>query len=443
MKPSTHFRGAILASALAALAFAQSSLTTIQDTLFKADGTRFTGTLYIQWNTFDTANPGTIVQQSRNVPVVNGNLQVQLVPNSTAPVPANVYTVHYQSDGRQQFTETWTVPPSAKALTVAQVRTGTVSGSGNSGGGSTDNTGNTAPILESTVIGLVADLAVRPVKGPGFGTSSVAIINESGQVETAVGSPGDCVFVDGTAGPCGSQGAIFFDAETPGGLVDGTNVTFTLANPPSGSSLSLYRNGLYMKAGVDYTLTNSSFTFLGASPPEPGDTLIASYRLDPSTGNIGQIQGSGGGAPNSVVAQVICSNTGRSTSAMISTLLGSCDLNAAAMQPGDRIEIKFNFVHTGTLSGFDFEVDWGTTQLFLRHGNPQDAGIAGHADAGIGTEGAQIGIQTWGTVLNLLPTLVSSPIQQGITIRLKGLISSISSDALRLASYSVLRYPGF
>src|SRR6266700_3101247 len=100
-KQPTPLAGTIIAAALCGLAFAQSGLTTIQDTLFKADGTRFSGTLTIEWSTFDSTGIGTIVKQSKSVPVVNGNLQVQLVPNAAAAAPGNVYTVHYQSDGSQ------------------------------------------------------------------------------------------------------------------------------------------------------------------------------------------------------------------------------------------------------------------------------------------------------------------------------------------------------
>ena len=118
-------RKMLLLAALCGLAWSQTGLTTIQDTLYRADGTRYSGTLTITWSTFDATNIGTIVQQSRTVQVVNGNLLVQLVPNATAAPPANVYTVNYQSDGYQQFTETWTVPVSTQPLTVSEVRTGT------------------------------------------------------------------------------------------------------------------------------------------------------------------------------------------------------------------------------------------------------------------------------------------------------------------------------
>jgi hypothetical protein len=124
----------LLLAAYCGLAWGQTGFTTIQDRLFKADGTLFNGSLTIQWSTFDVNNIGTIVQQSTTVAVVNGNLQVQLAPNNTAPPPANIYTVLYESDGREQFSETWTVPVSTVALKVAVVRIGTqavtVSGTG-------------------------------------------------------------------------------------------------------------------------------------------------------------------------------------------------------------------------------------------------------------------------------------------------------------------------
>jgi hypothetical protein len=73
----------------------------------------------------------------------------------------------------------------------------------------------------------------------------------------------------------------FVDGETPGGTPNGTLVTFTLANPPggSGSALHLYRNGLRQKAGVDYTISGSTITFLPVSVPQVGDSLLADYRF--------------------------------------------------------------------------------------------------------------------------------------------------------------------
>jgi len=68
----------------AAPAFAQPALTTIQDVLYKADGTRFNGTLTISWSSFQSADNADIVMQTLTVKVIDGNLRVQLVPSATA-----------------------------------------------------------------------------------------------------------------------------------------------------------------------------------------------------------------------------------------------------------------------------------------------------------------------------------------------------------------------
>jgi hypothetical protein len=278
--PKTLSAAAILLPVLCGILSGQSGLTTIQDTLFDADGGRYNGTLYIQWSTFDTENPGTVIQQSKSVQVVNGNLLVQLAPNSTAQPPANLYKVLYQSDGKQQYSETWSVPPSAIPMRVPQVRTG--GGIGSGGGGSA---GGLTGTPESSVTNLVSDLNARPIKGPGFGANAVAMINQNGQIETVVGNLGDCVFADGTTGPCtaGLTLPAFVNGEAPAGQLNGLNATFTLANSPADASLLLFRNGLLLKAGVDYTLTGSTIQFSGAAIPQPQDTLAAQYRIDSGT----------------------------------------------------------------------------------------------------------------------------------------------------------------
>jgi hypothetical protein len=416
--------------ALCGIAYAQTGLTTIQDTLFKADGTRFNGTLTIHWNTFDIANAGTIVQQSRSVQVVNGNLQVQLAPNAGVPAPANIYTVTYQSDGREQFTETWTVASSTQPLRVADVRTGMLTASTTAVANST--------ISESSVIGLVNDLGQRPVKGPGFGTGNVAFINQSGQIETVVGNVGDCVYADGTAGTCGSPAPLFSDAETPAGLVDGTNDTFTLLNPPSDLSLSLFRNGLYMKAGFDYNLTGSTIQFVPGAVPQPMDTLVANYRIDPNA-NLANLTASA--APVTKLAQVLCSSSGGTNAHQALTSLGSCDIPASALRPGDRLEIRFTMAHTGTASGFDFQLNWGTQTVLARHGGAQDSAIAAQAEAAVTNGGAQLTTQSWGTVLAFLPSIASVPAQNGVKVDLQAALSVEGADSVSLTNYTVLRYP--
>ena len=267
----------ILALGMSVTLWAVPPLTTIQDVLYKADGTPFSGTLFIEWKSFEAVDYSTIATHSLSVPVINGVLRLQLVPTTNA-TPQATYTVRYSSDGRIQFTEVWSVAPSATPLKLRDVR---VASSTQPGGGEPP----TPPgeIQLSDVVGLEEALALRPVKGASYAPSRVAYIGTSGALEAASGNVSDCVRVDGTSGSCGtggSSGPGFTDAETPAGLINGTNVTFTLADAPNpGASLELYRNGLLQRSGTDYTVSGNVITFATAATPQPGDLLQAYYRL--------------------------------------------------------------------------------------------------------------------------------------------------------------------
>ena len=252
-------------------ASAAPALTTIIDTLYKADGSRFEGVAQIEWRSFQTADGSEIPQQTLTVKVVSGSLRVALAPTANAVKPV-LYTVKFNSDGRTQFIEYWSVPASAVPLRLKDVRSQNQAGSITNGGAATIN----------DVTGLRAELDVRPSKGNGYAATRAAVINASGNLDGALGNAADCVRVDGTSGPCGGSGAdlVFVDAETPGGTVNGSNTAFTLSGTPSPSaSLHLYRNGILQRQGLGYTLSGSNITMLAGSIPSNGDVLQAWYRL--------------------------------------------------------------------------------------------------------------------------------------------------------------------
>src|SRR4051794_1355899 len=252
---------------LAVGAHARPPLTTVQDVLYKADGTRFSGVLTISWNSFQALDNSSVVMQSTTVKVVDGNLRVQLVPSTTA-TPAGAYSVTYNSDGRVQFQERWAVPSSGRPVRVRDVR---IAGSA----GGSEQGSATGPIYESDVVGLIADLGARPVKAPTFAVGRVAMVNSAGLLESVAGVPADCVRVDGTSGPCGSAATSFVDGDSPAGIVDGANASFTIsaaADPPA--SLAVYRNGLLQKLGSDYAFSGRTVQFVAAAVPQPGDTLL-------------------------------------------------------------------------------------------------------------------------------------------------------------------------
>jgi hypothetical protein len=413
---------------LASYALAVPPLTTIQDVLYKADGTRFNGTVTISWTSFQAMDNSTIATQSITVKIVDGNLHVQLVPTTTS-TPTTYYSAKYNSNGRVQFAETWSVPSSAQPLRVQDVRVATPSNSAADSGG-----GTSSPVQESDIVGLIADLGARPLKGPGFAAGRTAVVDALGALESASGNATDCMHVDGSSGPCGGLQPSFVDGDSPAGLVDGSNTSFTLsAVPDPASSLAVYRNGVLQKTGQDYTLTGGTIQFAAAAAPQPGDTLLAGYRLSGTDSGTPQLY------PGS---QVLCGGTGAATSAITLTSVGTCAIPPGLLLPGDRIEIRFDFAHQGTISGFTFEIHWGATTIVHRDAAAGDALAAGRANAAILAAGAQLDSQSWGTVLPFSATVASATdsYTSGLTIDFQGMLAQ-TGDTLTLASYTVVRLP--
>jgi len=132
----------------------------------------------------------------------------------------------------------------------------------------------------TSIPGLRQELDVRPPAGVGYVANRALMVNQSGAMEAVLGSPGDCVRVDGTSGPC-SSGTYpsFVDAEQLAGPFDGVKTTFVLrAQPTPPESLQLFRNGIVLKNGSDYTLAGNSVAFVNVATPQPNDTVQAYYR---------------------------------------------------------------------------------------------------------------------------------------------------------------------
>lgn len=70
----------------------------------------------------------------------------------------------------------------------------------------------------------------------------------------------------------------FVTGETPGGLVNGANTTYTLANTPAAGSQEVYLNGILLDSGAgnDYTISGLTITML--ITPQTNDKVRASYR---------------------------------------------------------------------------------------------------------------------------------------------------------------------
>ena len=252
-------------------------LSVVQDTLFKADGSRFDGFAEIEWNGFQASDGSEVPRQSLVVRITSGSLRVELVPTTNALKTA-YYTVKYTSNGKAQFTEYWAVPPSGLPLKLRDVRTASpIAG------------GIAAPISAvgiTDVLGLRSELDLRPARGVGYLSSRAAIINSNGSLDAVIGTLSDCVRVDGTSGPCGTGGGggtssiIYVDGENPSGAIDSSNLSFNLAAPPNPAmSLALFRNGVLLQQGNDFTLSGSTIIMTAGRPPTIGDRLQAWYRI--------------------------------------------------------------------------------------------------------------------------------------------------------------------
>ncbi len=428
-RPRRMARFAALTIMLCGCLYGAPPLTTIQDVLYKADGTRFNGTAFIEWKSFEAVDSSPIMTQSLTVQIINGNLKVQLVPTTNAAGSA-YYSVRYNSDGRVQFEEIWHVPPSTTVLRLRDVRVV------ESMGDETVPGALGTEVQMSDVVGLMAELASRPTKSPQFTSSRAVRINSLGEVESVSGDTANCVRVDGTSAPCSTSPA-FIDGEVPAGTVNGTNAAFTLSNAPDpAGSLTIFRNGILQKLTLDYTISGTAITFTSAATPQIGDTLLASYR-------VGGAAALGYLASLAQPAQVLCGGAGAQTSATVATALAACTIPAGTLQPGDRIEIRADYAHIGTGVGFSFEVKWGTTTLTSRAASASERVATAKGEAAIYTGGAVWSIQSWGSVLGWLAGAGSAAdaIDADLTVGFLGRMASQTTESVTLQGYTVTRYP--
>lgn len=422
----------VLTALITGALWAAPPLTTIRDTIYKADGSRFTGQVTIEWRSFEAADSSFIGRERLRFNVVDGFLSVRLVPTTNAASQA-YYLVRYNSGGNQQFQEAWAVRPSVEALRVRDVRVADPLL------GPTTTTGGGGSVPENIIIGdvdgLQAELDIRPRKGVTFSPGGVAVVSATGELETAIGNPADCVRVDGSSGPCGSGDGgsaifgTFVDGETPAGAANGSNAAFTLSqvpNPPA--SLLLYRNGMLQKRGLDFNLSGQVITFVPAALPQPGDILIASYRT----------AGSGG-----TLTQVICTGQGGTTSSATPVALGSCSIPAGLLRAGDRLEVFYDYAHTGATTAFSIDVRWGATALSARTLAAANTLLTGRGMAAVHTTGAQVSAQTWGAGLSLVneSSAAADDFNAGLTIDFRANMASATSDSVTLRNFTVVRYP--
>jgi hypothetical protein len=217
-------------------------------------------------------------------------------------------------------------------------------------------------------------------------------------------------------------------------LVDGANAAFTLSGVPSpAASLTMYRNGMLQKPVQDFTLAGNQIQFVPAAAPQPGDTLLASYRLAGGANDAPQLY------PH---PQVLCSGLGAATNSSTLASIGTCTIQPGLLTAGDRVEIRFDLDHSGTAGAFSFAVLWGATTVLTRNASAVDAQAAGRADAALTAAGAQLSHQSWGTSLAFAAGVGKSTddYTAGITVNFQAL-TALPAETVTLRNFTVVRFP--
>jgi hypothetical protein len=143
---------------------------------------------------------------------------------------------------------------------------------------------NDAIVVNADDIELVLADASLEIAAEGLkiatGTAGQVLVGDANGVPLATTLSGDVATVgaDGevTLASFIPRKADIVVREVPAGSVNGTNVTFTLANTPVDDSESIFLNGLLLNGGGDdYSISNDVITMVAA--PESGDRLLVTY----------------------------------------------------------------------------------------------------------------------------------------------------------------------
>lgn len=177
-------------------------------------------------------------------------VEISAAPGSTDVVVEGSVNLYFTA-ARAQAAVTTITGNAGTATKLATARTISLSGDA-SGSTSFDGSANVSIATTLANSGVVA------------GTYNSVTVNAKGIVTAA-------------SNVAAMSAANFVTRETPTGAVNGTNVTFTLANAPVVGTEHVYINGLLMEpgAGNDYTISGSTITTLFTL--QTGDKIRVSY----------------------------------------------------------------------------------------------------------------------------------------------------------------------
>jgi hypothetical protein len=107
--------------------YAQIATTTIEDTVYNADGSVATGTLLVSWPSFSTAANGTVTAGSVTATIgADGFVSLNLTPNTGATPAGTYYTAVYHlqnAAGNSTVSKEYWLVPAVTQATIAGIRT--------------------------------------------------------------------------------------------------------------------------------------------------------------------------------------------------------------------------------------------------------------------------------------------------------------------------------
>ncbi len=324
------------------------ALTTISDTVYRADGTAASGTVLISWPSFQTAEGDAVAAGDLSVTIGPlGAFTAQLVPNVGASPAGTYYVVVFQLDDGTVRTEYWAVPATSPT-TIAAVLTTPGTGFGNLA--ATQQYVNTAVAnraLDATVVHVAGaetitgtkQFAVSPALPAPAGASDAA---NKGYVDAAVANVGSGAYVAIAGGTMTGPLTLPADPAAPNQAADrhyvdsGLSVKADLVNgtvPPSelgagvaSAATCLNGNSTWgscgsgAPAGITYATTALNWTQTIPSSLTGGSQ--ATVTLTPCPVGIDTTSGAG--------YQVLLSGGGNSEAVNIVTATGGCTSGAAS-----------------------------------------------------------------------------------------------------------------
>jgi hypothetical protein len=183
---------------LAPSADTATSVVLADSNCFGTDGQLYTGVIKLV-----AIQRGKAIDQPKFIEVVAGSFRYPVKPTRWDVY----YIAAYISGNRVVKFEKWEVPNVDYALRIDDVRRGRPDSVEFDPDLIIAQNAVSATIPESAVIGLSADLGIRPTMGPSFAPNRAVVVDGNGLLVGATGNPSACITVSGTSTPCLPIGA--------------------------------------------------------------------------------------------------------------------------------------------------------------------------------------------------------------------------------------------